>query len=293
MEADSVMQINTVGIVGVGLMGSGIAEVCARQGLRTYVTDANKEQLEAGRRRLEGSLERGRVGGKLTDADAERILKQLEFTTDLESFSECDVCIEAIVEQLPAKKDLFGRLDRIAPSHAILTSNTSSLPIIEIARATSRPDRVIGTHFFNPAPVMRLLEVVRSIATSEDTLEATRDFGERLGKHIIVAQDRGGFIVNLLLIPFLTSALRLYESGFATREDIDEGMRLGCGHPMGPLQLLDYIGLDTALFVCESLYEEYANADYAPPPLLRRMVAAGYLGRKSGRGLYEYNDKRG
>ncbi len=286
------MQINTVGIVGVGLMGSGIAEVCARQGLRTVVTDANSEQLAAGRRRVHGSLERGRSGGKLSDTDVERITQQLEFTTDLERFAECDVCIEAIVEQLPAKTELFAKLDRIAPAHAILASNTSSLPIIEIARATERPERVIGTHFFNPAPVMRLLEVVRSIATSDATLDETREFGERLGKRIIVAQDRGGFIVNLLLIPFLTSALRLYESGFATREDIDEGMRLGCGHPMGPLQLLDYIGLDTTLFVCESLYEEYANNDYAPPPLLRRMVAAGYLGRKSGRGFYEYEDKR-
>ena len=171
---------------------------------------------------------------------------------------------------------------------AILATNTSALPIIEIARATRRPDRVIGTHFFNPAPVMKLIEVVRSIATSDDTLEETRALGERLGKRIIVAQDRGGFIVNLLLIPFLTHAIRLYESGFATRDDIDEGMRLGCGHPMGPLQLLDYIGLDTAMFVCESLYEEYANSDFAPPPLLRRMVSAGYLGKKSGRGFYEY-----
>lgn len=282
------MQIRSVGIVGVGLMGSGIAEVCARRGLPTVVTDADDALLAAGRRRVEASLERGRLGGKLGEEDVERILDLLRFTLDLDGFSECDVCIEAIVEQLPAKTELFRRLDRIAPPHAVLASNTSSLPIIEIARATTRPDRVIGTHFFNPPPVMRLLEVVRSIATSDDTLAETRAFGEMLGKRIIVAQDRGGFIVNLLLIPFLTSALRLYESGFATREDIDEGMRLGCGHPMGPLQLLDYIGLDTALYVCESLYAEYANADYAPPPLLRRMVAAGYLGRKSGRGFYDY-----
>jgi len=282
------MQIGSVGIVGVGLMGSGIAEVCARQGLRTYVTDASEELVAAGKGRIESSLKRGRQGGKLTEADVEDTLQHLHFTNDLEAFAECDVCIEAIVEQLPAKTEIFQRMDRVAPPHAILASNTSSLPIIEIARATSRPERVIGTHFFNPPPVMRLLEIVRSIATSEDTLAETREFGERLGKRIIVAQDRGGFIVNLLLIPFLTSAVRLYESGFATREDIDEGMRLGCGHPMGPLQLLDYIGLDTALFVCEALYAEYANADYAPPPLLRRMVAAGYLGRKSGRGFYEY-----
>jgi 3-hydroxybutyryl-CoA dehydrogenase len=282
------MQINSVGIVGLGLMGSGIAEVCARRGLATVVTDADQERLDAGRRRIEKSLERGRLGGKLSEVDVEDALSRLDFTLDLDGFGGCDVCIEAIVEQLPAKTRLFQRLDAIAPAHAILATNTSSLPIIEIGRVTSRPERVIGTHFFNPPPVMRLLEVVRSIATSDETLGETREFGERLGKRIIVAQDRGGFIVNLLLIPFLTSALRLYESGFATREDIDEGMRLGCGHPMGPLELLDYIGLDTALFVCESLYAEYANADYAPPPLLRRMVAAGWLGRKSGKGFYEY-----
>jgi 3-hydroxybutyryl-CoA dehydrogenase len=287
------MQINTVGIVGAGLMGSGIAEICARQGLRTLVAEADEAQLVAGRGRVETSLHRARERGKLSDDEVEQILHDVRFTLDLDDFAECDICIEAIVEHLPTKTELFGRLDRIAPQHAILASNTSSLPIIEIARATSRPERVIGTHFFNPAPVMKLLEVVRSIATSPETLDETRKFGERLGKHIIVAQDRGGFIVNLLLIPFLTHAARLYESGFATREDIDEGMRLGCGHPMGPLELLDYIGLDTALFVCDALYEEYANADYAPPPLLRRMVAAGYLGRKSGRGFYEYEGSPG
>jgi len=282
------MEITTVGVIGAGLMGSGIAEVCAREGIPTLVTDATPDALAAGRRRVEASLERGRKGGKLSDDDAARILGKLTFTLALDDLAPCDILVEAIVEHLPEKKELFARLDRIADDHAILATNTSALPIIEIARATSRPERVIGTHFFNPPPVMKLLEVVRSIATSEETLAETRAFGERLGKRIIVAQDRGGFIVNLLLIPFLTSAVRLYESGFATREDIDEGMRLGCGHPMGPLELLDYIGLDTAVFVCESLYEEYANADYAPPPLLRRMVAAGYLGRKSGRGFYEY-----
>ena len=282
------MEITTVGVIGAGLMGSGIAEVCAREGIHTLVTDATPEALSAGRQRVEASLERGRKGGKLSAEDADRILGRLTFTTRLDDFAPCDILVEAIVEHLPEKKELFARLDTIAEDHAILATNTSALPIIEIARATSRPERVIGTHFFNPPPVMKLLEVVRSIATSEETLADTRAFGERLGKHIIVAQDRGGFIVNLLLIPYLNHAARLYESGFATREDIDEGMRLGCGHPMGPLQLLDYIGLDTAVFVCESLYEEYANAEYAPPPLLRRMVAAGYLGRKSGRGFYEY-----
>ncbi len=282
------MEIRTVGIVGAGLMGSGIAEVCARSGLRTRVAEAADDALRAGRTRVERSLERGRSGGKLSDDDVEQISARLSFSTDLGELGDCDVVVEAIVERLPEKVDLFGRLDQIVPEHAILASNTSSLPIMEIARATHRPDRVIGTHFFNPAPVMKLLEVVRTIATSDETLAVTRALGERLGKRVIVAQDRGGFIVNLLLIPFLNNAVRLYELGFATRDDIDEGMRLGCGHPMGPLQLLDYIGLDTALFVCDALYAEYAIRDYAAPPLLKRMVAAGYLGRKSGRGFYEY-----
>jgi 3-hydroxybutyryl-CoA dehydrogenase len=272
-------------------MGSGIAEVCARQGLPVRICEQDETALAAARGRVERSLERGRSTGKLSDEDVQHVVDLMQFTTDLEIFNECDIVIEAIVERLTDKIELFSKIDHIAPDHAILASNTSSLPIIEIARATRRPDQVIGTHFFNPAPVMRLLELVRSIATSEQTLAETRNFGERLGKRIIVAQDRGGFIVNLLLIPFLTHAVRVYESGFATKEDIDEGMRLGCGHPMGPLQLLDYIGLDTALFVCEALYEEYANADYAPPPLLRRMVAAGWLGQKSGRGFYEYPDR--
>jgi 3-hydroxybutyryl-CoA dehydrogenase len=282
------MEIRTVGIVGAGLMGSGIAEVCARSGLITRVAEVNDGALAAGRRRVERSLDRGRQGGKLTDAEVEDISSRLTFSNSLEELADCDLVVEAIVERMPDKVELFGRLDTIVQPSAILASNTSSLPIIEIARATHRPDRVIGTHFFNPAPVMKLLEVVRTIATSDETLQTTRDLGERLGKRVIVAQDRGGFIVNLLLIPFLNNAVRLFESGFATREDIDDGMRLGCGHPMGPLQLLDYIGLDTVQFVCEALYEEYAIRDYAAPPLLKRMVAAGYLGQKSGRGFYEY-----
>ncbi len=282
------MGISNVGIVGGGLMGSGIAEVCARQGMSTVVSERDAGPLAAARQRVERSLERGRRTGKLSEEEVTAILSRISFTLDLEAMADCDIVIEAVAERIDDKLAVFQRLDEITSEHAILASNTSSLPIIEIARATRRADRVIGTHFFNPPPVMKLLELVRSIATSEETLQETRDFGERLGKRIIVAQDRGGFIVNLLLIPFLTHAVRVYEFGFATREDIDEGMRLGCGHPMGPLQLLDYIGLDTTLFVCEALHAEYANADYAPPPLLRRMVAAGWLGQKSGRGFYEY-----
>ena len=282
------MTVSTVGVVGAGLMGSGIAEVCARTGISTHVVERDPDALAAARRRVDVSLARARERGRLDEAGMQAILDRLHFTTEVDDLGDADIVVEAIVERLPEKEELFRRLDRITPPHAILATNTSALPIIDLARVTNRPEQVIGTHFFNPAPVMRLLELVRTIATSDDTLERTRGFGEDLGKHIIVAQDRGGFIVNLLLIPYLTHACRVYESGFATREDIDEGMKLGCGHPMGPLQLLDYIGLDTTLFVCEALYEEYANADYAPPPLLRRMVAAGRLGRKSGRGFYEY-----
>jgi 3-hydroxybutyryl-CoA dehydrogenase len=269
-------------------MGSGIAEVAARSGIGAMVCEVDQRALDAGRQRIQRSLDRGRDTGKLSDEQVAEILSRIGFTTDLEELAPSDIVVEAIAERLPDKVTLFEKLDRIVRDDAILATNTSSLPIIEIARATGRPEAVVGTHFFNPPPVMKLLELVRSIATSEATMETARGFGEQLGKRIIVAQDRGGFIVNLLLIPFLTHAVRVYESGFATKEDIDEGMRLGCGHPMGPLQLLDYIGLDTALFVCDSLYEEYANADYAPPPLLRRMVAAGWLGQKSGRGFYEY-----
>ena len=280
--------IAAVGVVGAGLMGSGIAEVCGRQGIATTVVEVDDAALAAGRRRIERSLARGRETGKLTDVDVGDILGHISFTTDLGRLADSDLVVEAIVERLPEKVELFRSLDRITPESTILATNSSSLPIIEMARVTARPEQVLGTHFFNPAPVMKLIELVRTVATSDETLRRGREFGESLGKRVIIAQDRGGYIVNLLLIPFLTHAVRVYESGFATKEDIDEGMRLGCGHPMGPLQLLDYIGLDTALFVCESLYEEYANADYAPPPLLRRMVAAGWLGRKSGRGFYEY-----
>jgi 3-hydroxybutyryl-CoA dehydrogenase len=286
------MAIATLGIVGAGLMGSGIAEVAARNGITTTVCEVDQRALDGARQRVQRSLDRGRSTGKLSDEQVAEILGRIGFSTDIESLAPSDIVVEAIAERLPDKVALFETLDRIVRDDAILATNTSSLPIIEIARATRRPEAVIGTHFFNPPPVMKLLELVRSVATSEETMTTAREFGEQLGKRIIVAQDRGGFIVNLLLIPFLTHAARVYESGFATKEDIDEGMRLGCGHPMGPLQLLDYIGLDTALFVCEALYEEYANADYAPPPLLRRMVAAGWLGQKSGRGFYEYPQKR-
>lgn len=282
------MAINTVGVVGAGLMGSGIAEVCARAGLVTRVVESDGDALSAGVKRVERSLDRARESGKLSGDDVAAITARLHYDVALEAMADCDLVIEAVPERLDLKHQIFERLDRICPAPTILASNTSSLPLIEIARATRREDRVIGMHFFNPAPVMKLVEMVRSIATSEETISTVRSLGERMGKTVIEAQDRAGFIVNLLLIPYLTHAVRLYESHFASREDIDSGMKLGCGHPMGPLELLDYVGLDTTLFVCEVLHREYGSPEYAPPVLLRRMVAAGHLGRKSGRGFYDY-----
>jgi 3-hydroxybutyryl-CoA dehydrogenase len=283
------MEVQRVGIVGGGTMGSGIAEVCARHGIEVRLSEASAELAEAARRRVERSMARALERGRLTEEEREAARGRIAYGTDLEAFADCDLVVEAVPEQLDLKREIFRRVDVIAPDHAILATNTSALPIIDIARATGRPEQVLGTHFFNPPPVMRLIELVRTIATGDSAFETARAFGERLDKRVIVAQDRGGFIVNLLLIPYLTSAVRLYESGFASREDIDQGMRLGCNHPMGPLELLDHIGLDTALMVCDALYQEYAVRDYAAPPLLKRMVAAGFLGRKSGRGFYDYS----
>jgi len=282
------MAVRSVGVVGAGVMGSGIAEVCARQDLEVRLVEASAELVEAGRQRIERSMARALERGRITEEERDQTWGRIAFGTDLEAFRDSDLVVEAIPERLELKRELFGRLDRIAPAHAVLATNTSALPITDIGRATSRPERVIGTHFFNPPPVMQLLELVRSIDTDDATLATARSFGEGLGKRVIVAQDRAGFIVNRLLVPFLNGAIRLYDSGLASREDIDAGMRLGCSHPMGPLELLDHIGLDTALLVCEALHAEYATSEYAAPPLLRRMVAAGHLGRKSGRGFYEY-----
>ncbi|MGA8014729.1 MAG: 3-hydroxybutyryl-CoA dehydrogenase [Candidatus Dormiibacterota bacterium] len=282
------MEMQRVGVVGGGVMGSGIAEVCARHGFQVHLVEASAELVEATRGRVERSMARALERGRMTEAERDTARGAIAWGTDLEVFAGTDLVIEAIPERLELKREVFSRLDRIAPDRAILATNTSALPVIEIARATARPERVLGTHFFNPPPVMRLLELVRSIATADETMATARSFAERIDKQVIVAQDRGGFIVNLLLIPFLSGAIRLFESGFASREDIDQGMRLGCNHPMGPLELLDHIGLDTHLMVCDALYEEYALPEYAAPPLLKRMVAAGYLGRKSGRGFYAY-----
>jgi 3-hydroxybutyryl-CoA dehydrogenase len=279
-----------VGVVGCGLMGSGIAEMAARSGFDVVVLEVDEGRSDAGRRKIDGSLARGLRAGKLSDDDIVAAQARLRFVTDLDELADREVVVEAIIEDEDAKKQVFTALDRVVedPS-AILASNTSSIPIMKLGMATSRPEQVIGIHFFNPVPVLKLVELVSSLLTSERTAERAAGFAESLGKHVIRSQDRAGFVVNALLIPYLLSAIRMLESGFATAEDIDAGMVEGCAHPMGPLALTDLIGLDTTKAVAESLYEEFREQLYAPPPLLVRMVEAGLLGRKSGRGFHEYS----
>jgi 3-hydroxybutyryl-CoA dehydrogenase len=283
--------ISRVGVVGCGLMGSGIAEVCARAGLDVVVLEADVDAMTVGQRRVEGSLANAVRRGKLDEELRVAALEAISFTFDPDDLADRDLVVEAVVEQEEAKVEIFRMLDKVVTSeHAILASNTSSIPIMKLAMATSRPDRVVGLHFFNPVPVLPLVEVVSSLLTSDATTAAVREFAEGpLSKHVIRSQDRAGFIVNALLIPYLLSAIRMLESGFATAEDIDVGMVEGCAHPMGPLALTDLIGLDTTMAVADSLYEEFREQLYAPPPLLSRMVEAGLLGRKSGRGFYEYD----
>jgi 3-hydroxybutyryl-CoA dehydrogenase len=285
------MGIESVGIVGCGLMGSGIADVAIRAGCTATVSEVSPEAVEAGRARVERSLAVGVEKGKLAAADRDAALARLRFTTRLEELAGCDLVVEAATENPDTKKAVFRALDRACKPATILASNTSSIPIVELAAVTGRPDRVVGLHFFNPVPVMKLVEVVRSIVTSEGTVAAVRGLAERLGKRAIVARDRAGFVVNVLLVPYLLDAVRLLEQGIATREDIDEGMRLGCGHPMGPLQLLDFVGNDTVVAIAEILYDELKEPRYAAPTLLKQMVIAGLHGRKAGRGFYDYGAK--
>ena len=282
--------IERIGVVGCGLMGSGIAEVCARAGLDVVVHEIDHAAAEAGRGRLVKSLDRGLNAGKLSEAARDAALSRLSFTTDLADFADRELVVEAVVEDEPTKVAIFRELDRhVAADGAILASNTSSIPIMKLGTATRRPEQVIGIHFFNPVPVLRLVELVASLMTSAETVERSRAFAtDLLDKRVIQSKDRAGFVVNALLIPYLLSAIRMMESGFASPEDIDTGMVEGCSHPMGPLRLTDLIGLDTTLAVAESLYEEFKEPLYAPPPLLSRMVEAGLLGRKTGRGFYEY-----
>ena len=278
-----------VGVVGGGLMGSGIAEVCARSGVDVTVVEADDDRASRTRENIEKSLDRAVRRGKLEDAARNEALEHLAVTARLDDVEGSDAVIEAIIEDEAMKRDLFLRLDKLLPDAAWLASNTSSVPIMKLAAGTSRPDRVLGLHFFNPVPVLPLVEIVRSIMTAEEAVGGARTFAEQtLGKTTIESQDRAGFVVNALLIPYLLSAVRMYESGFASREDIDAGMVLGCAHPMGPLALADLVGLDTLLAVAESLYEEFRDPASVAPALLNRMVEAGLLGRKTGRGFYDY-----
>jgi len=282
------MMINNVGVVGCGLMGAGIAEVCARAGMDVIVAESSPSLADIGRTRLEKSLIRAEERGKIDSATD--VLDRIRVVSDLELLADRDLVVEAILEEEGAKIALFRQLDRIVTSpDAILASNTSSIPIMKIAVATARPSHVLGVHFFNPVPVLSLVELVPSLLTAADTTERARIFVEQtLGKHAIKCRDRSGFVVNALLIPFVLAAIRMVESGFATAADIDEGLVRGAAHPQGPLALADLIGLDTVKAVAESLYEEFKEPLYAPPPLLARMVDAGLLGRKTGRGFHTY-----
>ncbi|MCO6451039.1 MAG: 3-hydroxybutyryl-CoA dehydrogenase [Caldilineales bacterium] len=282
------MNIQTIGVIGCGLMGSGIVEVAAKSGFDVIVGELNQEFLDTGMARIHKSLERAQSKGKLTEKEASAALARMSGTIKSEDFAPADLVIEAVTEDLELKQRIFSRLDQVTQPDVILASNTSSISIAAIAAATNRPDKVLGMHFFNPVPVMALLELVRGSLTSDETLATAQAFGERLGKTTVVAKDSPGFIVNRLLIPYIVDAIGLYEAGLASKEDIDAGVKLGLAHPMGPLTLADLVGLDTTLAVADVLYEEYGEPRFKAPPLLRQMVTAGLLGRKSGRGFYDY-----
>ena len=281
--------MSVVGVAGAGFMGSGIAQAVSAAGRQVVLYEPTQPPLERSRAALRESLERSVARGKVEEAQAAATLERIDYTTDLDDLAGAGVLIEAVVEDRAVKRELFSRLDAAAPDAAFLASNTSSIPIGELAAATTRPQRVLGLHFFSPVPVMKLVEIVVALETAPETIAAAEAFAQEIGKQAIRAKDRAGFVVNMLLVPYLISAVRMYEQGFAAPEDIDAGMTLGCGHPMGPLTLCDFIGLDVIAAICDSLYEEFRQPEYAQPPLLARMVSAGQLGRKSGRGFYDYD----
>jgi 3-hydroxybutyryl-CoA dehydrogenase len=281
-------KINKVGVAGCGLMGSGIAQVCAQAGYATVVVEATKELLEKGLARIEKSLHKSVEKGKLTAEQARDISARLTGTTTLDDLKDCDIVIEAIIENVDEKKGLFQALDRMLPATALLATNTSSVCVVELAAATKRPDRVLGLHFFNPVPAMKLVEVVKTISTSDETVEAGRAFVASLGKEPVTTPDTTAFVVNKLLVPYMLDAVRMLEQGQVSREDIDKAMQLGCGYPMGPLTLLDFVGLDTTYYIANIMFDEFKEARFAPPPLLKRMVLAGHWGRKTGKGFYDY-----
>jgi 3-hydroxybutyryl-CoA dehydrogenase len=282
------MEIKKVGVVGCGLMGSGITQVCAQSGYQVVVSEANNELLNKGLASINNFLTKGIERGKISQQDKETTIGRIKGTTDIKDFSNCDLVIEAVTENMDLKKKIFAELDKICPQHAILSSNTSALSIIEMAALTKKADKVLGLHFMNPVPIMPLLEIVQTIATSNETLETSKKFGKSLGKTIVVAKDTPGFIVNRLHVPYILNAIRLLEAGIATREDIDASIKLGLNYPMGPLTLTDFLGNDTLYNIACDMYEKLKDPQYAPPILLQKMIAAGWYGRKSGKGFYEY-----
>ena len=286
------MAIQKVGVVGCGLMGSGIAQVCAQAGFPTVVREVSAEIVDKGLKSIDKNLARLMEKGTISETQKNEAQGRLKGTTALEDLKDCDLIIEAIIEQLPAKRELFGALDKLCPPATTFASNTSSLTITEISTATKRPERFVGLHFFNPVPVMKLVEVVRTIATDPNVYEEMVAFGEKLGKTTVRAHDSTGFIVNRLLVPYLLDAIRALEEGVGSIEDIDNSMKLGCGHPMGPLTLLDFVGLDTTYYIANIMFDEFHERRFASPPLLKRMVLAGWNGRKSGRGFYDYSDPK-
>jgi 3-hydroxybutyryl-CoA dehydrogenase len=285
------MAIKRVGVVGFGLMGSGIAQVCAQAGYETVIREVAQPLLDKGFSRVDSSLARIVKGGKLTEDDAKAARGRMRGTTDLRDLKDCDLVIEAVVERIEAKKEVFGALDALCPAHTIFASNTSSLTIVEMAATTRRADRFAGLHFFNPAPVMPLVEIVQAITTSDETVATLREFAKSLGKTGVVCKDTPGFIVNRLMVPYLLGAVRALEQGVATVEEIDTAVKLGLRHPMGPFELIDYTGLDINLHVANVFFDEFKDPSVAPPALLKRMVLAGRLGVKTGRGFYEYDEK--
>ena len=282
------MEIKKVGVVGCGLMGSGIAEVCAKSGYKTKVREVSEEVLKKGQERINKSLDKAVERGKATPEQKKQTLENLSFTTKLEDFKDVDLVIEAVIENMEEKKKIYWALDSVCPPHTIFASNTSSLSIVEMGSVTKRISKMLGMHFFNPVPVMKLVELVKSITVDPEVFETAKKFAQSLGKTVIIAKDTPGFIVNLLLVPYLLDAVRALESGLATKEDIDTGMTLGCGHPMGPIALLDFVGLDTTYYIAEAMYQEFKDTRYAAPPLLKTMVLAGFNGKKAGRGFYTY-----
>jgi 3-hydroxybutyryl-CoA dehydrogenase len=284
------MAIQTVGVVGCGLMGSGIAQIAAQAGYKVIVREVDEKAVASGRKKIEGFLGKAVEKGKMTQEEMARVTSHITYTTQVKDLAPCDLVVEAIVENLKVKQDLFRELDGLCGPHAIFASNTSSLAVGDMAASTgaARRSHFVGLHFFNPVPLMKLVEVVRTLETSDAVFNSACEFGQKVGKTIVRAKDTPGFVVNLLLVPYLLDSIRALESGVATKEDIDAGMKLGCGHPMGPLELLDFVGLDTTLFIADIMFHEFKEYRYSAPPMLRRLVAAGRNGRKAGWGFYDY-----